>query len=91
MPRRCRSRGARVELNPLSVLPHMNLGIVHDFGGRHAESLAEFRRVVAMDPRFVRGHTFLSVQLMWAGEHEAAVDAARIALRPVDASIPCSR
>jgi hypothetical protein len=57
----------------------MNLGIVHDFGGRHVESLAEFRRVVAMDPRFVRGHTFLSVQLMWLGDLEAAVDASRVA------------
>jgi serine/threonine-protein kinase len=66
-----------LDLNPISVLPHMNLGIVHDFGGRHAESLAEFRKVVAMDPQFVRGYTFLSVQLMWAGELEAAVVAAR--------------
>ena len=32
-----------------------------------------------MDPGFVRGHSFLALQLMLAGEHEAAVRAAQVA------------
>ncbi|HEV8449286.1 MAG TPA: protein kinase [Gemmatimonadaceae bacterium] len=73
-------RGRRaVELNPVSVLPHMNLGIVHDFGAHHPEALAEFRRVAEMDPSFVRVYTFLAMELVWVGDREGAVREARVA------------
>jgi eukaryotic-like serine/threonine-protein kinase len=68
-----------IELNPVSVLPYMNLGIVHDFGGRRDDAIAAMRRVQAMDPGFMRAKTFLSAYLSWSGEHDAAIAEARAA------------
>ena len=51
-------------LDPLSVLPRMNLGIVHMFSGRTAQAEAEFRRVLELQPNFLRAVSFLGAQLM---------------------------
>jgi serine/threonine protein kinase/tetratricopeptide (TPR) repeat protein len=59
-------------LDPLSVLPHMNLGIIHMLSGNHADAEAEFRRVLAMQPGFLRGHSFLGATLALQGFHEEA-------------------
>jgi serine/threonine protein kinase/tetratricopeptide (TPR) repeat protein len=65
------------ELDPLSVLPRMNLGIVHYLAWRYEDAVAEFRHVVEKDPAFVRGYVFLAVTLALLDRHEDAMAAAR--------------
>jgi serine/threonine-protein kinase len=60
-------------LDPISVLPRMNLGIVHYLGGRLNEATVEFRRVLAMDPMFPRGHVFLGSALTFLGQYDEAL------------------
>jgi serine/threonine-protein kinase len=59
-------------LDPISVLPHMNLGIIHYLSGKNAEAEAEFRRVLEMQPGFLRGQSFLGAILMLQGQVEEA-------------------
>lgn len=66
-----------LELDPLSVLPRMNLGIIHLLAGRHADAAAEFQRVIDMDAGFVRAHIFLSGALSFLDRHEEAIAAGR--------------
>jgi TolB-like protein/Tfp pilus assembly protein PilF len=62
-----------VLLDPLSVLPHMNLGIIHYLSGDPQAAESEFRRVVEMQPGFVRGHTFLGATLSLLGRFDEAI------------------
>lgn len=57
-------------LDPLSVLPHMNLGIVHLLSHDYIAAEAEFRRVLEMQPGFLRGHSFLGAALMAQGRDD---------------------
>ncbi|MEP6509388.1 MAG: protein kinase, partial [Gemmatimonadales bacterium] len=66
-----------IELDPISVLPRMNLGILHFFAWRHEEAVTEFRRVLEKDPGFVRAYAFLSSSLSFSNRHEEAIDIAR--------------
>ncbi|HYN83319.1 MAG TPA: protein kinase [Gemmatimonadaceae bacterium] len=67
-----------VELDPISVLPRMNLGIVHWFAWRFEAAEVEFRGVIEKDPGFVRGYAFLACSLSFLNRHEEAISAARI-------------
>ena len=67
-----------IELDPISILPRMNLGIVHFFAWRHEEAEREFRRVIEMDPGFVRGYAFLATSLSFLDRHDEAIAVARI-------------
>jgi serine/threonine-protein kinase len=67
-----------LELDPISVLPRMNLGIIHFLGGRMRDAEAEFRRVIEMDPGFVRAHIFLGAALSFQNRHDEAIAAARL-------------
>jgi tetratricopeptide (TPR) repeat protein len=58
-----------IQLDPLSVLPRMNLGIIHFLAGRHEDAASEFRRVIEMDPGFVRAHIFLGGAFSFLGRH----------------------
>jgi serine/threonine-protein kinase len=69
-----------VALDPLSVLPHMNLGIVHFFATRYDQAINEFGRVIEMDPKFVRGYAFRGAALVFAGCHDEGIESARRAL-----------
>jgi tetratricopeptide (TPR) repeat protein len=62
-----------VLLDPLSVLPHMNLGIINYLSGDQVAAEARFRRVLEMQPEFLRGHTFLGSVLTLQGRHDEAV------------------
>ena len=64
-----------LELDPISVLPRMNLGIIHFLRGRPGEAEAEFRRVISMDPGFVRAHIFLGAALCFQDRHDEAIAA----------------
>ena len=69
-----------VALDPLSVLPHMNLGIIHFLAARYEQAVNEFSRVVEMDAKFARGHVFRAAALAFGDRHEEALDAARTAV-----------
>jgi len=60
-------------LDPLSVLPHMNLGIIHFLSGKYLEAEVEFRRVLQMQPGFLRADTFLGATLAWQGRDDEAI------------------
>lgn len=65
-----------LELDPISVLPRMNLGIVHWLAWRFEDAEVEFRRVLEKDPGFARGYAFLSTTLSFLGRHDEAISAA---------------
>jgi tetratricopeptide (TPR) repeat protein len=60
-------------LDPLSVLPHMNLGIIHFLSGNYVAAEAEFRHVLEMQPGFLRADTFLGATLSWQGRDDEAI------------------
>jgi tetratricopeptide (TPR) repeat protein len=62
-----------VLLDPMSVLPHMNLGIINYLSGDLPAAEAKFRRVLEMQPGFLRGYTFLGSALSLEGRHDDAV------------------
>jgi tetratricopeptide (TPR) repeat protein len=66
-----------IELDPISVLPRMNLGIVHWLAWRHEAAETEFRRVIGKDPAFVRAYAFLATSLSFQSRHEEAIVTAR--------------
>jgi tetratricopeptide (TPR) repeat protein len=57
-------------LDPVSVLPHMNLGIIHLMSHDYVPAEAEFRRVLEMQPGFPRGVTFLGGALMLQARYD---------------------
>jgi TolB-like protein len=67
-----------VALDPLSVLPHMNLGIIHLLAARYDEAVNEFTCVTEMDPKFVRAYPFRASALAFSGRYEEALEAARL-------------
>jgi len=69
-----------MELDPISVLPRMNLGITHFLAWRHEEAIAEFRRVLEKDSTFERAYAFLASSLSFLERHDEAIAAARTAV-----------
>ena len=67
-----------IELDPMSVLPRMNLGILHFLAWRHEEAVTEFRRVLEKDPGFVRAYAFLASSVSFLNRHDEAIAIARI-------------
>jgi serine/threonine-protein kinase len=65
------------ELDPISVLPRMNLGIVHLLAWRYEDAEAEFRNVIQKDPTFARAYGFLAWSLSMLGSHDEALSVAR--------------
>jgi serine/threonine protein kinase/Flp pilus assembly protein TadD len=65
------------ELDPISVLPHMNLGIVHMLAERYVDAEAEFRHVIEKEPTFARAYGFLAWSLSLQGKHDEALPFAR--------------
>jgi serine/threonine-protein kinase len=68
------------ELDPISMLPRMNLGIVHMLAERYDDSEAEFRHVVEKDPTFARAVGFRAWTLSLLGRHDDALAAVRTAV-----------
>jgi serine/threonine protein kinase/tetratricopeptide (TPR) repeat protein len=65
------------ELDPISVLPRMNLGIVAFLAWRFEDAEVEFRRVIEKDPNFVRAYAFLACSLSFMERHDEAISVAR--------------
>ncbi|KXU90152.1 hypothetical protein CI15_05580 [Paraburkholderia monticola] len=78
-----------LERHPESAALHHSLGGVLQSMGRHAESIACFRRAVALTPDNALAHDALGVALLEYGEREEAESALRqaLALAPTQAQV----
>jgi adenylate cyclase len=70
-----------VELNELEPVSHMALGNVLLWRRDHEGALAEFRRMIALDPNFAQGHSATGLALMYAGRPAEALEPFAIAMR----------
>jgi adenylate cyclase len=70
-----------VELNDQEPVSHMALGSVALWRRDHAGALAEFRRMIALDPNFAQGHAATGLALMYAGRAAEALEAFALAMR----------
>ena len=66
-------------LDPLSVLPHMNLGIIHYLRNSPVEAEEQMRRVLEMQPGFLRAQIFLAAILSLQGRHDEACRVSELA------------
>ena len=64
-------REHHVDQEPVS---HMALGNVLLWRRDHEGALAEFGRMIALDPNFAQGHTATGLALMYAGEPARALE-----------------
>ncbi|HTI62670.1 MAG TPA: protein kinase [Gemmatimonadaceae bacterium] len=60
-------------LDPVSVLPHMNIGIIRMLAGDLPGAEARFRRVLAMNPTFLRVYVFLGAVLCLQAKYDEGV------------------
>jgi adenylate cyclase len=70
-----------LELNNQEPVSHMALGNVLLWRRDHGGALAEFGRMIALDPNFAQGHTATGLALMYAGEPAQALEPFAKAMR----------
>src|SRR5262249_6639594 len=70
-----------VELNDQEPVSHMALGSVSLWRRNHEGALAEYRRMIELDPNFAQGHAALGLALMYAGRAAEALEPFAIAMR----------
>ena len=70
-----------VELNDQEPVSHMALGSALLWRRDHAAALAEFGRMIALDPNFAQGHSATGLALMYAGRAAEALEAFALAMR----------
>ena len=70
-----------LELNDQEPVSHMALGNVLLWRRDHERALAEFARMIALDPNFAQGHSAMGLALMYAGEPARALEPFAIAMR----------
>jgi adenylate cyclase len=70
-----------VELNDQEPLSHMALGNVLLWRRDHEGALAEFCRMIALDPNFAQGHAATGLALMYAGRAAEALEPIAMAMR----------
>jgi adenylate cyclase len=70
-----------VELNDQEPVSHMALGSALLWRRDHAGALAEFRRMIALDPNFAQGHAATGLALMYAGRAAEALEPIAMAMR----------
>jgi adenylate cyclase len=70
-----------VELNDQEPVSHMALGHVLMWRRDHEGALAEFGRMIALDPNFAQGHTATGQALMYAGRAAEALNPIAMAMR----------
>jgi adenylate cyclase len=70
-----------VELNDQEPLSHMALGNVLLWRRDHDSALAEFRRMIDLDPNFAQGYAATGLALMYAGRPAEALEPIAMAMR----------
>jgi adenylate cyclase len=70
-----------VELNDQEPVSHMALGNVLLWRRDHEGALAEFQRMIALDPNFAQGHGATGLALMYAGRAADALEPFAMAMR----------
>ena len=75
------SLGKACKAAPNSVEAHFQLGTLLDTMKRHSKAVAQFEKVVALDPRNPRAYDFLALNLEPLGQIERAEQAYRQGLR----------
>jgi adenylate cyclase len=70
-----------VELNDQEPVSHMALGSVSLWRRNHEGALAEYRRMIELDPNFAQGHAALGLALMYAGRAAEALEPIALAMR----------
>jgi len=70
-----------LELSDHEPVSHMALGNVLLWRRDHAGALAEFARMIALDPNFAQGYTATGLALMYAGEPARALEPFATAMR----------
>jgi adenylate cyclase len=70
-----------VELNDQEPVSHMALGNVLLWRRDHEGALAEFRRMITLDPNFAQGYAATGLALMYAGRAAEALEPIAMAMR----------
>jgi adenylate cyclase len=70
-----------VELNDQEPVSHLALGSALLWRRNHEGALAEFHRMIALDPNFAQGHTATGLALMYAGRSAEALEPFAMAMR----------
>jgi adenylate cyclase len=70
-----------LELNDQEPVSHMALGNVLLWRRNHEGALAEFRRMIALDPNGAQGHASRGLALMYAGQAAEALESITTAMR----------
>jgi adenylate cyclase len=70
-----------VELNDQEPVSHMALGNVLLWRRDHERALAEFGRMIALDPNFAQGHTAAGMALVYSGRAAEALEPIATAMR----------
>jgi pentatricopeptide repeat protein len=70
-----------LELNAQEPVSHMALGNVLLWRREHDAALAEFHRMIAIDPNFAQGHMATGLGLMYAGQAAEALESFAAAMR----------
>jgi adenylate cyclase len=70
-----------LELNDQDPVSHMALGNALLWRRDHEGALAEFRRMIDLDPNFAQGHTATGMGLMYAGRSAEALQPIATAMR----------
>jgi adenylate cyclase len=70
-----------LELTDQDPVSHLALGSVLLWRRDHEGALAEFRRMIALDPNFAQGHTATGIALMYAGRAAEAIEPIAMAMR----------
>src|SRR5438445_5666763 len=70
-----------LELDDSEPVAHMALGSVMLWRRDHDGALAEFRRMIALDPNFAQGHSATGLALMYAGRSAEALEPVAVSMR----------
>jgi adenylate cyclase len=70
-----------VELNDQEPVSHLALGSVSLWRREHADALAEYRSMIALDPNYAQGHGAIGLALMYAGRAAEALEPLALSMR----------